>query len=145
MGSHAYIYQKVNSVRISMNGQSRVFKLAAKDQGKYTLQQLVTSTKLHILTVQDSTTGSAQNIWQLQRDNNETRICHPLGFNIDAHGIMQSHARARIGFALSERYPCAHPGSAEGIGLLEETYGENLAAGRVQWSSGKDHFYSVTV
>ena len=108
--SHAYISQKVSSVRISMNGQSRVFNLASKDQSKYSLQQLVTSTTLRISTVKDSLTCSTQNVWQLQRDNNETRICHPLGFNVDAHGTLQSHARARIGFALSERYPCAHPG-----------------------------------
>ena len=46
--SHAYISQKVSSVRISMNGQSRVFNLAGKDQGKYSLPQLVTSTTLRM-------------------------------------------------------------------------------------------------
>ena len=46
--SHAYSSQKVSSVRISMNGQSRVFNLAGKDQGKYSLQQLVTPTTLRM-------------------------------------------------------------------------------------------------
>eukprot|EP01047_Picozoa_sp_COSAG01_P062759 COSAG01_NODE_8029_length_2949_cov_2.693684_2_plen_386_part_01 len=143
--SYAYIHQKVSSVRISMNGRSRVFALARKDQNKYSLRDLVTSSTLRVVTVKTSLTGSSQNPWQLQRDNNETRICQPLGFNINTYGPHQSHAKARIGFALSERYPCTHPGSAEGVGLLEETFNENLASGRVQWSGHKDHFYRVSV
>lgn len=55
------------------------------------------------------------------------------------------HAKARIGYTLSEQYPCSHPGSAEGIGMAEDAYGHELNAGRIQWNELPSYYQHATI
>lgn len=75
-------------------------------------------------------------------DGHEHYICHKLAFNSDHYSTsINNHAVFRIGYDMSQEYPCGHPGSAEGFGLRQVASGNHKkGSGRVQWSSESDYF-----
>ena len=46
---------------------------------------------------------------------------------------------------MSQEYSCGHPGTSEGVGLVESNHNDQLASGRLQWSSESNHFYRADV
>eukprot|EP01050_Picozoa_sp_SAG11_P028692 SAG11_NODE_7773_length_1097_cov_1.730461_2_plen_143_part_00 len=72
-------------------------------------------------------------------------VCSALGFNLDIYDEHGLHAKARIGYTLSEQYPCSHPGSAEGIGMAEDAHEQTLNAGRIQWNAHSNHYHHANV
>ena len=52
---------------------------------------------------------------------------------------------ARIGVQNSQEYSCGHPGTTEGIGLIERDHGDTLNSGRVQWDSETNYYADAFV
>ena len=130
-------------IRISMNGQSQEFTLAPDHEGK-TLMELATHSTKQNLLQSKGWSGSRTNPWGFPRNGHEQYICHELSGNYryyDPH----AHAYARLGYSMSQEYGCHHPGTSEGVGLVESNHNDQLASGRLQWSSESNHFYRADV
>ena len=144
----AFSMINVESVRVTMNGQSRTWDLDTDHSGKHTLKELVNwddRENAPLAIDAEGFVGTTTNVWGLTRDGHETFNCDALGFNFDTHSADNNHGQARIGFSLSQEYPCGHPGTAEGVGLGEPAHGASLGSGRVQWSSESHYFVAATV
>jgi hypothetical protein len=126
----------------------RIFTLASSLQNQYTLLDLTSASYDTNTdeTIESGYLGSYYNTSYLfdniTLDGHEHYLCHKLAFsgdhyssNIDDHGV------ARIGYSMSQEYPCGHPGTAEGFGLRQVASGtHNKGSGRVQWSTETDYF-----
>ena len=77
--------------------------------------------------------------WGLNANGHEAYVCSKLGFVYDTYPDQGS--LARLGFGLSQEYPCGHNGTAEGFGLLDRgSDGDNLGSGRLQWGNESNQF-----
>ncbi len=138
----------VNEMLIDMNGIKKTFTLLPSLKGKTMLEL----TSGYSLNHGDSTGETAEEIrgsypnpsyWGLLADGHETYICHNLGFAYDYWG--GCNGAARIGFSLSQEYPCGHPGTSEGLGLREDCQPDNLGSGRLHWSGETNHWAKAFV
>jgi hypothetical protein len=117
--TRAYATVLVDSIRITMNGVAKVWQLDAAHRGKHTLLELATweNRTYAPLAINTGEAGTSTNVWGLIQVGQETTYCHSLGFNYQGYSGSAVSAQARIGFQMSEQYPCAQPESAEGVGL----------------------------
>ena len=127
-----------NEVRIYMNSNDHTFAfsttfssmLQAQSSGAY------------------STTSTAgqyfapSSYWGLTANGHEAYHCYSFGINRDFYG---DGGIARLGFQLSQEYPCSHPGTSEGVGLRERNNNDYLNSGRLQWSGEQNYFASALV
>ena len=80
--------------------------------------------------------------WELTADGHESIPCKNFGFNYDNYG---DGGLARLGFQLSQEFPCGHPGTSEGVGLWERNQNDHLGSGRLQWSGETNYFAKAFV
>lgn len=81
--------------------------------------------------------------WGLTADGHEAIACKNFGFNYDCYGNLGG--MARLGFQLSQEFPCGHPGTSEGLGLWERNQGDHLGSGRLQWDTETNYFAKAYV
>ena len=141
-----YSTMKVREMMITMNGRTETFDVAPQYANSMTLKELVHgSIKTNFLETK-SWKNTKTNPWGLHRDGHEDWVCHEPSFNFRYYEDKSSHNYARIGFSMSEDGPdCGHPGTAEGVGLIETNHNDKLASGRLQWASEANYFHEAEV
>merc|ERR1711865_893200 len=126
-----YYYENpVTKMKIEMNGKSHTFTMM---HGK-TLRDMVNSPENTYCADAKGWLNTKTNPWAMTRNGHEPYMCTKMCFNVN----YKNHAcqnKQKIGFALSQEAPCGHPGTGEGLGMIETCSNDNLASGRLQWSS----------
>jgi hypothetical protein len=76
--------------------------------------------------------------WGLGRSH-ERYICTEMCFNVHLYRLNNvlyadnaCQNKQKLGYPMSEEVPCTHPGTGEGLGLIEACQNDNLASGRLQ-------------
>ncbi len=131
----------VTSMRITLGAVTKVFTLSAATKGK-TIAQLTSQAPNTTVGTEEDIAGKAYtptSYWGLNANGHEAYVCSKLGFVYDTYPDQGS--LARLGFGLSQEYPCGHNGTAEGFGLLDRgSDGDNLGSGRLQWGNESNQF-----
>ena len=128
-----------DEIRIVMNGVDRSFLFA--------------NTQSSVLSSVQGGTQYAQSpnpagqlpspsYWGFPVNGHEGYLCTNFGFNND---ILTDGSIARMGFVLSQEYPCGHPGTAEGVGLYERVHIDQLGSGRLLWDTETNSFAAAQV
>ena len=139
----AYSTMTWNRMKIVMNGKTEVFDLKPEYVGT-SLKDLVNGAVKTEYLDSRGWKNTQTNPWNLSRNGHEPYVCNEPSFNFRYYESSGAHNFARIGFSLSQEAPCGHPGTAEGIGMIETNSNDKLASGRLQWSS-EDNFYHQAV
>jgi hypothetical protein len=126
----AYYSSIVTQMKVEMNGKSHISTMS---HGK-TLREIITAPTNSYCTDSKGWLNTKTNPWALTRDGHETYVCTKMCCNVN----YQNHAcsnKQKLGFTMSEQAPCSHPGTGEGLGLIEtcQHNNDNLASGRLQW------------
>merc|ERR1711865_399231 len=136
-----YYYENpVTKMKIEMNGKSHTFTMM---HGK-TLRDMVNSPENTYCADAKGWLNTKTNPWAMTRNGHEPYMCTKMCFNVN----YKNHAcqnKQKIGFALSQEAPCGHPGTGEGLGMIETCSNDNLASGRLQWSSETNYPHDAVV
>merc|ERR1711865_1269506 len=136
-----YYYENpVTKMKIEMNGKSHTFTMM---HGK-TLRDMVNSPENTYCADAKGRLNTKTNPWAMTRNGHEPYMCTKMCFNVN----YKNHAcqnKQKIGFALSQEAPCGHPGTGEGLGMIETCSNDNLASGRLQWSSETNYPHNAKV
>jgi hypothetical protein len=136
----------VTSLRLTIGSVTKVFTLSNAAKGK-TLLQLTAAGLDQTQETLEAIAGACNKpsgLWGQPADGHECVVCNPLGFNFDTYADVGSVAR--IGYGLSQEYPCGHNGTAEGFGLKDRgSDGDQLGSGRLQWTNEANYFAAGTV
>ena len=129
------------TMRIRIGDVTKVFTLSAATKGK-TLLQLTSQGLNTTAGTEEAIEGKEykpNSFWGLTANGHEAFTCHKLSFVYDTYA--NSGTAARIGYGISQEYPCGHNGTAEGFGLLDRgSDGDQLGSGRLQWSDEANFF-----
>jgi hypothetical protein len=131
----------VTAILLTVGTVTKVFTLTDAAKGK-TLLQLTSAAPDKTVETVENIAGNChkpQSFWGLTADGHECYVCHNVGFDFDTYP--GSGSISRIGFGLSQEYPCDHNGTAEGFGLKDRgSDGDQLGSGRLQWSLETNYF-----
>ncbi len=129
------------SLRVRLGDVTKVFTLSNATKGK-TLQALTAQGLNTTAGTNEAIEGKEYkptSYWGLTANGHEAFICSKLSFVYDTYAT--AGTVARIGYGISQEFPCGHNGTAEGFGLLDRgSDGDNLGSGRLQWNAEQNFF-----
>jgi hypothetical protein len=137
-------------IKISMNGHEHTFELKSQYRNQVTLEDMATGPFKTEYFHEKGWVGTRTQPFGHSKTGHEFYVCHPLSCNFRYYENSGGHNVARIGWSESQEYGCSHPGTAEGLGLGEQTGSDRhfytwLASGRLQHGSETRTFSEATV